>query len=173
MRLVELFDRKAEWHPAGGDALAQYYEFRAGNKAYRVRIDRPTPMMDLIGEFLDPDDLTRQQTDHVMNLVNEGRKFSYVEFSMYDSSSPYKSVQYGTQEVTGTGNEYLVFSTVLDIIKSYIGKSNADYLFFQAKEPSRIKLYDRLARMAGKEVLKLGTNDAEDFMTYLGYLVEV
>lgn len=47
---------------------------------------------------------------------------------------------------TGTGNEFLVFSTALDILKTAIEKKNIQKLEFSAEEVSRVRMYDRLAR---------------------------
>ena len=58
-----------------------------------------------------------------------------------------KGLKFG---ITGTGHEYKVFSTAVDILKHFIQKTKATTFEFSAKEPSRIKLYDRFAMMAEK-----------------------
>ncbi|BDR26216.1 hypothetical protein RVBP17_2590 [Pseudomonas phage sp. 30-3] len=49
--------------------------------------------------------------------------------------------------VTGTGNEFKVFSTILDITKRAISELKPNQIYFTAdlSEPSRVKLYNRLA----------------------------
>jgi hypothetical protein len=48
-------------------------------------------------------------------------------------------------DITGTGNAIKVFSTVIDIIQTTAENLDIQHLFFTADEPSRIKLYDRMA----------------------------
>lgn len=49
-------------------------------------------------------------------------------------------------EITNTGDEYIVFSTVIDIIKDIEDKYQMRAFSFLAKEPSRMKLYQRLVK---------------------------
>ena len=53
-----------------------------------------------------------------------------------------------TQAVTGTGESATVFAAVLQIIKEYINENEVEAIYFAAttQEPSRVKLYDTLAR---------------------------
>lgn len=48
-------------------------------------------------------------------------------------------------EITNTGRQFDVFATVSNIIQNFISKYNPQVLTFDAQEPSRIKLYRRLA----------------------------
>jgi len=52
-----------------------------------------------------------------------------------------------TTAVTNTGNALQVFATVIAIIKKVISKRKPATIAFSAKEGSRIKLYDRLAKL--------------------------
>jgi hypothetical protein len=47
--------------------------------------------------------------------------------------------------ITNTGDSVQVFSAVTNIIKEYIAKHHPDNIVFGAAEPSRVKLYKRLA----------------------------
>ncbi len=49
-------------------------------------------------------------------------------------------------DVTGTGDELVVFSTVLKILDKFIKDKDYPNIEFSAKEPSRKKLYDRMIR---------------------------
>lgn len=53
--------------------------------------------------------------------------------------------------ITKTGDEIAVFSTVINIIKEFVAKTQIKELIFaaSAKEPSRVRLYDRLVRRLG------------------------
>lgn len=56
-----------------------------------------------------------------------------VEFSVQD--------EFG---VTGQGDASAIFATVFTAIKDYIASKNPDFITFNAKEPSRQKLYSRM-----------------------------
>ena len=47
--------------------------------------------------------------------------------------------------ITNTGDSFQVFSAVVNIIQEYITKHNPQQIMFAAAEPSRVKLYKRLA----------------------------
>lgn len=49
-------------------------------------------------------------------------------------------------KVTGTGNEFVVFSTVIDIIREFIQLYNPTQIDFSADEPNRQQLYKSLVR---------------------------
>lgn len=49
--------------------------------------------------------------------------------------------------ITGTGDELLIFSTVLKIIDKFIKEKNYPNISFSAEEPSRKKLYDRMIKI--------------------------
>jgi len=51
------------------------------------------------------------------------------------------------------GDQYTVIATLLQAIKNYLSSDKPEYIFFAAKEPSRVKLYqtfvDRFAKQFG------------------------
>ena len=55
--------------------------------------------------------------------------------------------------VTGSGDALQVFSTVIEIIQTTVKKKNIQHLYFTAdnNEPSRVKLYNRLAKAFAKD----------------------
>ena len=53
--------------------------------------------------------------------------------------------------VTGQGDAYRVFATVGEILKEFMQKYKPDYLEFEAYEPSRVKLYKRMANKLAKQ----------------------
>lgn len=57
-------------------------------------------------------------------------------------------------DLTGTGNAFLVLSTVVDILKEFVTKNkDAVYkIIFTAKEPSRQRVYDRMVRILSKSL---------------------
>ena len=59
----------------------------------------------------------------------------------------------GSMDITGTGNEVKVFSTVLDIISDFINSEEPDIIIFSASKSqssSRSNLYDRLVKRFAK-----------------------
>lgn len=67
-----------------------------------------------------------------------------VEFSRIEMGNPHPEF-----DTTGTGDQQRIFATVIDIVKAFMKLPDIDpvhMLYFTAKEPSRMKLYQRLAR---------------------------
>lgn len=60
-----------------------------------------------------------------------------------------------SDEITGRGDSFKVFATVADIVREFMSKRSPSMLVFTAEEPSRIKLYARLAKNLASE---LGAN---------------
>lgn len=55
------------------------------------------------------------------------------------------------EEIFDTGGQQIkVFASVIDIVRDFVKRKQPDILFFTAKEPSRIKLYNRLATRLAK-----------------------
>lgn len=54
-------------------------------------------------------------------------------------------------EITGTGNEFLVFGAVGQLMSVFIDEYNPEKMAFSAKEDSRIKLYSIFARKLVRE----------------------
>lgn len=64
-----------------------------------------------------------------------------------------------TQNITGTGDANLVFSTVLNGIKQWMSSAKPDAFVLSAREPNRQSLYRRMLKMLPKnwQVEDLGT----------------
>lgn len=52
-----------------------------------------------------------------------------------------------TTELTNTGDSLQVFATIVHIFKTFLTKRKPKIIEFSAKENSRIKLYDRMAKL--------------------------
>jgi Putative amidoligase enzyme len=50
-------------------------------------------------------------------------------------------------DVTGSGDAFRIFATVTEILQQFVHEYNPSMITFSAKKPSRIKLYDRLAKV--------------------------
>lgn len=53
----------------------------------------------------------------------------------------------GREDITGTGNAIQVFAAVIKTFKIFIKSYHPHIFAFHAKEKSRVKLYDRFAKM--------------------------
>ena len=72
-------------------------------------------------------------------------------------------------KITGTGSQYAVFSTVVDIVKSFMGSEDPNQLMFTAdkQEPSRVALYRRMVKMfppSAYEVEQYADGEEEYFL---------
>ena len=56
-------------------------------------------------------------------------------------------VKSSSTKITKTGNEFVVFATVIKGIEQFIKVEQPAAFYFSASEPSRRKLYDRMAKI--------------------------
>jgi hypothetical protein len=55
------------------------------------------------------------------------------------------------EDIFNTGGQHIkVFASVIDIVRDFVKRKQPDILFFTAEEPSRVKLYNRLAKQLAK-----------------------
>jgi len=143
MIIKELFNKVADWDYE--DVQMEYGEavtavFNIDDKdgveqKYEVQFE----------EMADEDDLTNMDTPFLPNTggVWELNFTSQVVGGRFNIK---------TNKITGSGNELLVFATVLDIIDKASQKHNINNITFGASnnEPSRVKLYKRLMKRLSK-----------------------
>lgn len=142
MVLLELFDRPAQYTIHKTSFGLEAF-FAVGGLNYRVALVDSEPESE------------------------ETRRFLHLKFGKIDPETYYERVitQYpilevnfriikeeGTDfELSGTGNEVVVFSTVLAIMQEVDRKLHPIELQFSAKEPSRKRLYDRMVRVLAQK----------------------
>lgn len=136
MRIDELFDKKVQWKwlvsPAEGEDISTA-AFTVSGKTYTVDffISNLESFVEVHGGLpLEVQELLKRDPD-------------VVDAAFYLQ----KAGGGQTWELTGTGNQFLVLSTVINIIETFMSMSRGsgvEYLHLSAKEPSRQKLYDRL-----------------------------
>lgn len=131
MRLLELFDKPAKsWKKTPG-----------GNKFF-IDDDGPYTVhfMPADSENFTPDENVIEWIDS--QFPNHTPMIDYLVF-YYKMSA----------DITGIGQPYKVFSTVLMIARQHIAANNLDFMVFAAKEiePSRVKLYRRMAKILGTD----------------------
>lgn len=73
----------------------------------------------------------------------EDRGVTYILFALMSGKLTVLSI-------TGTGDAHTIISTVLNIIQDYHRKNPHDMYSFSAEEPTRIKLYQRIAKTIAK-----------------------
>ena len=106
-----------------------------------------TSKMDWVGVF------NVQGKKYIIQMMKEPQMPWEVKFELVAGKSR-------TQEITGTGDAALVFSTVLSGIQQWLNKVKPDAFAISAREPSRQSLYRRMLNMLPKkqwEIEDLGT----------------
>ena len=135
MFIAELFNRPVQYEFTKDLSYKMIAEFRIDDYNYEVHVK---------GEGLAPG-FTLGGPIETFDNVWEA---SFTTSFEHDTQSSYKQDQ-----VTGTGNAIAVFSTVIDIINEAVAQKNIQHIYFSAMttEPSRVKLYNRLAKHYAKE----------------------
>ncbi len=57
-----------------------------------------------------------------------------------------------SESITGQGDALAIFATVRDIVMDFDRKVKSEFYKFGAKEPTRIRLYDRMLPILAKEL---------------------
>lgn len=146
MKLYEVLQSKVPWQwihaPSVGRDTATA-KFAIDGKTYTVDFYASD-----LESITDEEDI-KKQPPHIQNLIHRNPVVADVAFYLQQAKGQ-------TWGITGTGNQYAVMSTVLDIISAYMSVCRTmgiEYLHLSAKEPSRIKLYDRLlSRMPNDKI---------------------
>lgn len=131
MYLTELFTRVSQWEYEEHKPRRIRASFNIGDYVYRVYMDT-----------------TETSASPAFTLGGPVESFPQI-WDITFSVSPITGRGDGWGEeddITGTGNAIAVFSTVIDIIQETVKSHNIQNLYFTAHEPSRIKLYDRMAK---------------------------
>jgi len=102
--------------------------FQVGGHTYRATFE-PTA--------LDQDAYSDDENSYIKN----GWDFTFSRRDKYRGSS------YSNLSVTGSGQAFTVFATIVDILKTFLDEVEPEHVFFGGHEESRIKLYTRLCRM--------------------------
>lgn len=154
MRLVELFDKPIsdiEWEET---VFGEEARFSIGENIYNVSFVPIPP---------DTFEDDRQIIPRGLMAMLDNDIFPIgIEFELL-----YGRHRVPSQEITGTGNEIKVFSTVTSIIQQWLWRTtDTQLVYLSAKEPSRTKLYRRMVNSfaKGKKVWELVNSD--DGYTY-------
>lgn len=159
MRLVELFTqtRDIEWSENQGEHTARFST--SDRKKYRITF-RDEPLRAL--------KFTARNMPDVMETLNELRenaKIIRVEFSLQDPMGHgYYDTKFGK---TGTGNQYVVFATVIDAMKIFTQKYGYDHIRIVAEEPNRQRLYRRMIKSMPHKRVWENTNEMDGLTVFI------
>ena len=154
MRLFELFDKKADWEwveSSLSDVSAAAVIMIDGER-YEVAIAED-----------DADNLIAGLERHGEPIPEWLQMLSDdVEQQLYNIVFYHQSKKLGMNyELTGLGNAYILFSTIIDIMNEYGKEFNVDWWTFSAKEANRRSMYDRLASRFSGEVFTIDDMDGD------------
>ena len=135
MKLLELFDKAAEYSLKSSPQGTITGEFSVDSHSYHVYFKLELPVTDAAMDAYDMEDM-----EDIMSGLEEQPAYG-IEFELVDETG-----KGGRSDITGTGNEYTVFSTVLALTAEVIQSKNPVELHFISMEKSRTKLYNRLVK---------------------------
>jgi len=155
MRLLELFDKVADWSWDEDHTRTDVATFRIGDRPYYIQFDTETFDTEYLSMF---------------EFEDEWAVICDIVFSMAGKRPGGKR----GIDVTGTGHAYEVFATVKDIIDNYVNThSDVKYLHFEASELSRIKLYDRFVQNYSGRTEQAAVSDDPGGEVSMHYLVKL
>jgi hypothetical protein len=147
MRLLELFDKQVPYKLSQQSEHEYLAEFTVGEVEYAVFMEAYP-----VRQYLNPEFSKTVGNDNAYEA----------EMQVFQNSTPRdtvlsvefigksKDIRYGTTKILGTGNQFLVFSTIVKIIQEVASKTRPKWIMFSAEEQSRIKLYHRMIKTLTK-----------------------
>jgi len=130
MYLTELFNRAVDWKYTNVESKHSRAEFNVDEYEYTV-------------DFMN---------NHEINSISLGGPAEDFKDLWEVNFTTYSKALGSRDDITGTGNTIAVFSTVINIVESTIKQQDIQSLVFtsDSDEPSRISLYDRMAKNFAK-----------------------
>lgn len=151
MRLFELFDKKADWEWVYMNDVNAEAVVTIGDHTYEIVIQEDDADDFIVGLKMDRKPIPKW-LQMISDDIENSQMYNIVFLQQKTGPNGKPVISY---DLTGTGNVYAVFSTVLDIMREYERNFNVDWWTFNAKEPSRRRMYDRLASRFGSEVFTI------------------
>ena len=160
MRLVELFKqaKELEW---GEDLGTTTADFRTDDgKEYHITfMDEPLRALKYSARHI-------PSVMETLNQLSEDAKIIRVEFSLQDDMGHGQTdTKYGK---TGTGNQYVVFATVIDAMKQFTQKYGYDHIRIVAEEQNRQRLYKRMIKSMPHKNVYINRGDGQE-----AYIIEL
>jgi len=159
MRLFELFDTPGKWKWVGQSEGGGGADVFIGEYRYNVLIDEnPFNHLERAASTLD-----NEVPDWLKKLADEDPTTFSIEFEFEDRQGILK--RYGNKYgITGTGHQYKLFTTVMDIMKDFSQRYGVEWWTFTAHEPSRKKLYDRMVSKFGRKYFILDIGEERHYV---------
>lgn len=101
----------------------------------------------------------RENNDEVVKAVfyTDDNTLYYFVAALMDNDIPTWDVEFARMEegkynqinrydITKTGDQYKILSTIIDITKQFIKEHNVSCMYLSAAEPSRMKLYKKMVK---------------------------
>lgn len=159
MRLVELFTttKELEWGEDLGVTTASFYT--DDGKQYRITfMDEPLKHLKYSSRHM-PDVMD------TLDEIPQDAGIIRVEFSLEDAMGHGQTdTKFGK---TGTGNQYVVFSTVIDAIKQFTKKYGYDHVRIVAEGSNRQRLYKRMIRSMPHKKVYVNSDDQSNNEAYI------
>ena len=152
MRLFELFDKKADWKWLKMNDVEADAEITIGDQVYEVTIQE-----DAAENYIAGMNRHNQPIPKWLRMMDEDAEQQLYYVLFYHKSNE-RGMDYN---LTGLGNQYTLFATVIDIMDEYSKNINVDWWTFTAKEPSRRALYDRMTKRFAGEVFTIDDLDGD------------
>lgn len=156
MRLVELFDKPLPYTLEQHSQLDYEAFFDVGDTAYNVSME-----LYPVFEYITPTEIetTYESASKIyQHIVDNSTHDDWLMIVQFQDDE-------GNTNVTGKGNQFIVFSSVFHIIRTVMDAREPKWLMMSATESNRVRLYDRMIRRyVGNNILKYGTPFDQQFV---------
>lgn len=102
---------------------------------------------------------TDKNIKYHVQFINQGQEGYELYFFQHnnDSAGFEKSYQHIKMDITGSGDAFKVFSTIIDIVKDFFAKNKISYIQFSSQERSRSKLYHQILKKLAPKSWQIDT----------------
>lgn len=137
--MMELFNRVLPYQLE--QKMQDFYQanFGIGGVEYEVFIEFEPAMPaleSLVGEWDNKDEEIEELVAAAKAVSGPDDNLMYVQFQNH----------HGETETTGTGNEFVIFSTVMHIVNVVRKAHDPEWMVMSAKEANRASLYDKMIK---------------------------
>jgi hypothetical protein len=153
--IPELFDGGYDYSEMGSSTT------NASNNEFRVRFEALDGTYE-VSFIKEKWNYLKKLHPELVNKVNQIKRDSYVSITFYIVGEGDGTKDMG---VVPMKDHIKIFSTVINIIKEYV--YDHEVLYFEAVGKSRVKLYDRMARVLGKDYDVITDADSLNSRSYL------
>lgn len=145
-KIIELLDNPAKYTQVNNTQYDKEYAFTVDSKIYKTILKITNSAMTVA--LLLRDNLNIE-LPVLENYIDELQNGWEIHFQIYN-----KETDEFESELSGTGNQFTVFATLLEILKDLINIEHPNYIVIisSTNEPSRVKLYEFFAQKIGKYI---------------------